>query len=122
MRRAFQRSLQKQGLKFKLATKVGCCLASLTCPKGLQVPPCFRCYSCGVRGDHLCSAVAAQVASAEVDDAGVHLALQPAKGDGAGESLSAEVVLVSTGADLLPEFSRASAVSPDLRRHITVTK
>ncbi|PSC74380.1 Dihydrolipoyl dehydrogenase mitochondrial [Micractinium conductrix] len=58
VRRAFQRSLQKQGLKFKLSTKV---------------------------------------ASAEADDNRVRLELQPSKGDGAGETMTADVVLVSTG-------------------------
>ena len=38
-----------------------------------------------------------QVASAEVDASGVKLSLQPAKGEGAGETLTADVVLVSTG-------------------------
>ena len=103
MRRAFQRSLQKQGLKFKLSTKVGCCFPSPV-PRACSCAPRLLCYSCECAATHLRSAVAVQVASAEVDDAGVHLALQPAKGDGAGESLSAEVVLVSTGADVLPEL------------------
>ncbi|KAI7835395.1 hypothetical protein COHA_010705 [Chlorella ohadii] len=58
VRRAFQRSLQKQGLKFKLGTKV---------------------------------------ASAEATHDGVNLTLQPAKGSGSTEMMSADVVLVSTG-------------------------
>ena len=39
-----------------------------------------------------------QVASAEADDNSVRLELQPSKGDGAGETMTADVVLVSTGA------------------------
>lgn len=38
------------------------------------------------------------MASAEASDSGVTLSLQPAKGDGAGETMTADVVLVSTGA------------------------
>ncbi|KAI3434485.1 hypothetical protein D9Q98_002561 [Chlorella vulgaris] len=58
VRRAFQRSLQKQGLKFKLSTKV---------------------------------------ASAELDGETVRLELQPSKGKGDSETMTADVVLVSTG-------------------------
>ncbi|KAL4433593.1 hypothetical protein ABPG75_000034 [Micractinium tetrahymenae] len=57
VRRTFQRSLQKQGLKFKLGTKV---------------------------------------TSAEADDSGVRLTLEPSKG-GTSESMTADIVLVSTG-------------------------
>lgn len=39
-----------------------------------------------------------QVSSAEADDVGVRLTLQPSKGNGAAETMSADVVLVSTGA------------------------
>ena len=37
------------------------------------------------------------MASAEAGDSGVRLTLQPAKGNGAEETMSVDVVLVSTG-------------------------
>lgn len=43
-----------------------------------------------------------QVASAEATHDGVNLTLQPAKGSGSTEMMSADVVLVSTGAHAPP--------------------
>ena len=101
MRRAFQRSLQKQGLKFKLGTKVGnafqsfrpCCFARTAPLTGIDI---------SVSGLVYCQLFLMQVASAEATHDGVNLTLQPAKGNGSTEMMSADVVLVSTGAHAPP--------------------
>ncbi len=101
VRRAFQRSLQKQGLKFKLGTKVGnafqsfrpCCFARTAPLTGIDI---------SVSGLVYCQLFLMQVASAEATHDGVNLTLQPAKGNGSTEMMSADVVLVSTGAHAPP--------------------
>ena len=107
MRRAFQRSLQKQGMKFKLGTKVSPHLSPArsdvrvgeSCQTGKAkrskyVEHCFCAFG---MINNPAPVAHLQVASAEATTDGVNLALQPSKGNASTELMSADVVLVSTG-------------------------